>query len=461
MVLVVANDPVYRLWNVGKEALGKPFLDIIPEMKDQPFMGWLLDVFYNGVTHYGNEEPAYFSRKNGLKETAYFNFVYQPYKEDDGSISGVMVLATDVTDQVNFRKKLEISEAHFRHMTDLMPVKITNAFADGSVFYYNQSWLDFTGKSFEELEEFGYEKIMHPEELEEFKERLKEAAESDSDVEMEMRFMNSDGEYIWHLNVASPVRDENGLLSMWIGVTTEIQKIKEEERLKNNFLSMASHELKTPVTTIKAYGQLAEVMLEQNGDIKTLSIVHKMTKQVNKLNQLISDLLDFTKIKKGKVIYHEAWFDFNDFAEEIIEDMQSTSATHTIEMAIGATAQVFGDKDKLGQVLNNLISNAIKYSPKAHNIVVSSILQDDGMKLCVKDSGIGISEEAQGKVFDAFYRVTGDKQSTFPGMGIGLFISTEIIKKFQGKLWLESTSHLGSKFSLTIPFDYRTHEGVV
>ncbi|MBC7829193.1 MAG: PAS domain-containing protein, partial [Chitinophagaceae bacterium] len=93
MILDVANEPVFKVWNVGKEALGKPFLEIIPDMKDQPFMGWLLDVFHTGVTHYGHEEPAYFTRENGEKQSLYFNFVYQPYREDDGTISGVMVLA--------------------------------------------------------------------------------------------------------------------------------------------------------------------------------------------------------------------------------------------------------------------------------------------------------------------------------------------------------------------------------
>lgn len=116
MVLEVANEPVFKVWNVGKEALGKPFLDIIPEMKGQPFMVYLLDVYHNGVTLHGNEEPAYFTRKDGTKETIYFNFVYQPYHEDDGTISGVMVLATDVTEQVTSRKKIEESEHRYQEM---------------------------------------------------------------------------------------------------------------------------------------------------------------------------------------------------------------------------------------------------------------------------------------------------------------------------------------------------------
>lgn len=116
MILDTANAPLLKIFNVGKEALGKPFLDILPEMKDQPFMGLLLDVLHNHMTHYGKEQPAYFERENGVRETIYFNFVYHPYKENDGTVSGVIVNATDVTELVLARKKAEESEARFRSL---------------------------------------------------------------------------------------------------------------------------------------------------------------------------------------------------------------------------------------------------------------------------------------------------------------------------------------------------------
>jgi PAS domain-containing protein len=124
MLLEVANESVFKVWNVDKGSLGKPFLEIIPEMKGQPFMGWLLDVYHNGVTHYGNEEPAYFTRQNGKPETVYFNFIYQPYREDDGIITGVMVSATDVTEQVTSRKKIEESEHRYHEMIFSSPSMI-------------------------------------------------------------------------------------------------------------------------------------------------------------------------------------------------------------------------------------------------------------------------------------------------------------------------------------------------
>ncbi|MGI8581970.1 MAG: PAS domain-containing sensor histidine kinase, partial [Chitinophagaceae bacterium] len=449
-----ANDLFIAGWGKNKTILGKTIMEALPELTGQPFLSYLESVYTSGKTHTGVEEKAELI-VDGKLQAFYFNYTLKALRDNEGKIYGIHNMATDVTDQVLAKNALEKSELHFRQMSDLMPAKITNADTAGGVTYYNKNWLDYTGMSFEELENFGYYNIMHPDELEEFKNRFQKAAETGTDLEMEMRFMNKEGEYLWHLNRASPVKDENGNITMWIGVTTEIQKMKEEEKLKDNFLSMASHELKTPVTTIKAYGQIAEMMLQKKGDVETLAMVNKMSTQVDKLNNLIVDLLDFTKIRDGKLIYNEAFFDFNEFVKEVIVDMQSTSTTHKIENIEGENVQIFGDRDKLSQVLNNLISNAIKYSPKADKIVVSTRLQKDGIDVRIQDFGIGISAEAQHKVFEQFYRVTADNLTTFPGMGIGLYISSEIIKRQGGKIWVESTDDKGSVFCIWLPFDHR------
>jgi signal transduction histidine kinase len=229
------------------------------------------------------------------------------------------------------------------------------------------------------------------------------------------------------------------------------------EQMKDDFLSMASHELKTPVTTIKAYGQIAESMLEKKGDVQTLEIIKKMSTQVNRLTTLIDDLLDITKMQKGKLIYDETFFDFNDLVKEVIDDMQTTSVTHQIKSDLDSTAEIYTDKNKLSQVIDNLISNAIKYSPKANSIIVSTQLKNDGVVLCVQDFGIGISAHDQKHVFEQFFRVNRDNQSTFPGMGIGLYICSEIITSVSGKIWIKSVVGKGSSFYIWLPFDHRNN----
>ena len=264
------------------------------------------------------------------------------------------------------------------------------------------------------------------------------------------------GKVIWCEWFNSVLKDKDGKVKTIMSLVQDITEQKELEKQKDNFISLASHELKTPVTTIKAYGQLAEGILEEKGDAVTLDIIKRMGTQVNRLTALIGNLLDFTKIQNGQLMYQEQFFDFNELVKEVINDMEKTSYTHEIKNNSGASANIFGDKDKLSQVLNNLISNAIKYSPNADRIIISTQLQKDGIELSVQDFGIGISAANQQNIFKQFYRVTGDNQSTFPGMGIGLYICSEIITRHGGKIWVESVFDKGSTFYIRLPFDHRS-----
>lgn len=228
------------------------------------------------------------------------------------------------------------------------------------------------------------------------------------------------------------------------------------EKQKDNFLSMASHELKTPLTTIKLYEQLAESMLSEKGNnnAATLNVVKRMGTQIDRLETLVKALLDFTRIQKGKLMYEKEFFDFSNLVKEVTEDVQKTNQTHAIESHIAIGINVFGDKNKLSQVIINLLSNAIKYSPNAKSIIVKSQLQVDGIELSVKDFGIGISPENLPNIFQQFYRVTSDIHSTFPGMGIGLYICAEIIANHAGKIWVESVKDQGSTFYVGLPFGH-------
>jgi signal transduction histidine kinase len=253
---------------------------------------------------------------------------------------------------------------------------------------------------------------------------------------MKYRNITKDGRVVWCECFNSVLKDKNGNVKTIMSLVQDITEQKEMEGQRNNFLSVASHELNTPVTTIKAYGQLAESMLLKKGDAETLNVIKRMGTQVNRLSILIGNLLDFTKIQKGKLKYNEDFFNFNDLVKEVIDDMQKISLTHKIKRNRGKSAQFFGDKDKIGQVLTNLISNAIKFSRNADSIFVNTKLQKNGIQISVQDYGIGISTKNRENVFQQFYRVTtsGDSHKTFPGMGIGLYVCSDIIARVGGKL---------------------------
>ena len=151
--------------------------------------------------------------------------------------------------------------------------------------------------------------------------------------------------------------------------------------------------------------------------------------------------------------FHEVTFDFNELASEIIEEMKLTTTKHPISKRLADTKFVDGDRDRIGQVITNLLSNAIKYSPHKEKIIVTTMASAKEITLCVQDFGIGIEKEQQGKVFDRFFRV-GDAEDTYAGLGLGLFISSEIIKRHGGKIWVESISGKGSTFCFTLPIKH-------
>ncbi|MEO6330154.1 MAG: ATP-binding protein [Ginsengibacter sp.] len=268
------------------------------------------------------------------------------------------------------------------------------------------------------------------------------------------RNITKDGRVIWCEWFNSVLKDKDGKINMFMSLVQDITEQKQLEWRKDNFLSIVSHELKTPLTTIKAYGQIAENILEKSNESEALGMIKRMGVQVNKLTSLVQDLLDFTKIQNGKLMYNETSFDFNELVKEVIDDMQNINTTHAIKSNLDKTETFFGDRDKLGQVLNNLISNAVKYSPQANSILLSTQLQQGGVQLSVQDFGIGILEQDRDKVFEQFYRVSSSR-STYPGMGIGLYICSEIITRHGGRIWVNSNTDKGSTFHFWLPLDHR------
>ncbi|WP_454803661.1 PAS domain-containing sensor histidine kinase [Mucilaginibacter phyllosphaerae] len=230
----------------------------------------------------------------------------------------------------------------------------------------------------------------------------------------------------------------------------DITERREIERRKDDFLSIASHELKTPLTTIKGYVQVMDRLLPANASEKFKNVLHKTGVYITRLNNLISELLDVSRIQTGNIELHKEPFDFDKMVIESIENIQSATKTHKIILSGSTGVTYIGDESHIVQVLNNLLSNAIKYSPEEHEVNVYLSRVSDFLKVSVTDNGMGISHEDQKKVFERFFRV-GEIQQRFPGMGIGLYICAEIIKNHGGTIWVESEKNHGSNFSFTLP----------
>ena len=178
--------------------------------------------------------------------------------------------------------------------------------------------------------------------------------------------------------------------------------------------------------------------------------VAKMSSQLDKLTILINDLLDLTKIQGGKLQFNEKLFDFDKLVKDTIEEMQQTTQDHVIKLQGSTKKKLLADEDRIRQVLINLLSNAIKYSPQAKRILVQLSSSKQEITCGVKDYGLGISKEHREKIFERFFR-SGSKTQTYPGMGLGLYISKQIIERQGGKIWVESEEGKGSLFCFSLP----------
>lgn len=237
-----------------------------------------------------------------------------------------------------------------------------------------------------------------------------------------------------------------------LSLQKETQEQKKAMEKKDEFITIASHELKTPVTSIKGYVQLLKYDFEKEGNKAAANVLSKVDTQINKLTSLIGDLLDVKKIENGQLQYNKERFNFNELVKEILEETERVITKHKITQKMSESKTVLGDRNKIGQVITNFIDNAGKYSPANSEILVSTAVEGNSIKLSVKDHGIGIPASQQDKIFDRFFRVSGEKENTYAGLGLGLYISAELIKRHNGTIGVESEVGNGSTFYFTIPF---------
>jgi len=238
----------------------------------------------------------------------------------------------------------------------------------------------------------------------------------------------------------------------------DITEKKELDRRKDDFLSVASHELKTPLTTIKGLVQLLQRMAPNGPTEKFISLLDKASLYVDRLNILISELLDTSKIQSGNIELHREPFDIDFLVKDTIENLSMANSAYTISLSGETKAVVNGDELQISQVINNLISNAIKYSPESDKVDIDINVVGNFVKITVTDFGMGINTEDKMKIFDRFFRAN-TIQKKFPGLGIGLYVSKEIINNHNGTLWVESEVGEGSTFSFTLPIMKKENHG--
>lgn len=255
-----------------------------------------------------------------------------------------------------------------------------------------------------------------------------------------------------HVQVnAAPVHNKDGNLIAASAIIADITQQKEMEVRKDDFVNMASHELKTPITSMKLYVDVLINRVKGYKDEKAEKTLQNIKNQTLRLQKLVEDLLDVSRLQTGKLTFTTEEFRIDSLIEETIEVLQATAKRQHIVFLKGEAVTILADKFRIYQVLTNLITNAIKYSASNNKINVSMDKKDNQIVVGVQDFGIGINKHQQEKIFERLYQVTDDTEKTFPGFGMGLYISKEIIMRHKGNIWVESEKGKGSTFYFSLP----------
>ncbi|WP_158799826.1 PAS domain-containing protein [Pedobacter sp. L105] len=367
-------------------------------------------------------------------------------------------IARDLRPEINARKamdyknvQLHIAIKELEFLANSVPAVVWSSTPSGKLDYINQRWYEKAPIGIGQALGNGWADTLHPDDEQRAWKAWKESLTTGNPYKIEFRLKDKQGNYRWWLVQALALTDEKGRIIKWYGTNTDINDQKELERQKDNFLGVASHELKTPVTSIKAYVQVMEKMFMKAGDDKNALLLSKMGTQVNRLNNLIEDLLDVTKINTGRLKFNDELFDFTAMVEDVIDELKHISGKHEFTTHFNFKGAISGDKERIYQVVTNLLTNAVKYSPDASSIMVYTEDHGNEVQFCVQDFGIGISRNVQDKVFEQFYRVSGTREHTFPGLGLGLYISSEIVKHLGGRIWVSSVKGKGSIFCFAVP----------
>jgi two-component system phosphate regulon sensor histidine kinase PhoR len=360
-------------------------------------------------------------------------------------------LNNELEDTVKERtSELSISREHFKYLANNIPQMTWTNLPTGEVDYYNQRWYDYTGLSPQETKKWGWQNVVHPDDLGLTTERYLNAIRSGTIFEVENRYKRVDDVYRWHLNRALPLRNANGEIVFWVGTATDIEDQKREIERKDEFIGIASHELKTPLTSLKGYLQLITSYKKETLPEKVSQYISKANIALNKLQRLVNDLLDVSKIQAGRLEYAVGTVNLTDLVKTCLENAEHIYPSNIFKSEDGNNFLVEGNSERLEQVLMNMINNAVKYSQEDKTVLIKTLRIKNKVRVSVTDFGIGLSEDQKDRIFERFYRVE-DKKYMTSGLGMGLYISADIIRYHQGEIGVESELGKGATFFFDLP----------
>ena len=437
--IAMFTPAVREIFNLIPADYGRPLSDITHRLQYHD----LLQDAENTL-----EKLTVIERKVETTEKRIYIMRVLPYRTAEDHINGVVITFIDITSRKQAEEALRQSKERMEKAFSIETVGIIYFKTSGEITGANDAFLQMSGFSREDVNigRLRWDEMTAEEFLPMSRRKVEEYITTSRISPYEKQYIRKDGTRWWALISATRISEEEGV-EFIIDITA--QKLLEQQ--KEGFIAIASHELKTPVTSIKVYGEVLLERLEKTNDNENVELVKKLNTQVDRLNNLIVDLLDTTNIVEGHLTLKQQEFDINDLIKEQVEEVKRLSNDHSIIVKLDKPKQINADRERIGQVLTNLLSNAVKYSPPGSEVTISTKSMKNGIKVSVQDNGIGIPENMLNSVFNRFFRISNPQIQTYPGMGLGLYISAGIIERHGGIISVESTEGEGSNFYFTLP----------
>ncbi len=372
----------------------------------------------------------------------------------------VVVYVTDLTQSKRAEAALRESESRFRVLSECMPQKVWIARPDGQVDYVNNMLVEYAGVPADQLMEWGWQKLIHPDDTQAHLEAWKQAVSSGELFEIEHRLRKHTGEYLWHLARAVPIYSPNTHVVMWIGTNTNIhdqklaeESLREEHRRKDQFLALLAHELRNPLAPLSNALQIFPVV--QNDPAKSAELLGIMQRQLRQMTRLIDDLLDLARITQGRILLRRDRTSVEAIAAAAVEAVQPLIDERQHQLTVTLPDEELwldADAARLAQILTNLLHNAAKYTNPHGQIELIIERNEDDILFRVRDNGPGISPEMLTKIFDLFMQVEQTLDRANGGLGIGLTLVRNLVELHGGKVTAFSDGFgCGSEFVVRLP----------
>ncbi|CAM4431849.1 PAS domain S-box-containing protein [Pedobacter westerhofensis] len=453
LIIELANQPILEIWGCQADhIIGISYQTVFPHLSDEFSYATLKEVYDRGETYTSNEIITHSATTAGSHK-AYVNAIFHPLKDANGKVTGLMIILAEITDWVIARQKAE-------GIQDQLNLALESAELGTWYLDLETRQMISSGRL---KEMFGYDPAGEMS-MEQCVARMDESYRSAVLAAIEQAIKDSgryeieyplspdlEGRQRWIRATGKRFSGRDGKPDHFSGTALDITGGKLEEIRKNDFIAIASHELKTPLTSLKGYLQLMEskaLLLEIPFFTKAVS---RSLAQIDKMHKMIGSFLDMTRIEARSLPLNFQTFNISELLQEMAEEIKMLAPEFEISINVDQWRTVHADRDKIAQVLSNLLNNAVKYSGHGKKIHIGCSIKLQDTIFSIRDEGIGIKAHEIARLFERYYRIENKHTNMVSGFGIGLYLCAEIVRLHHGRIWVKSKLEEGSTFYFSLP----------